>query len=193
MPQLYALSIHEGSFTFTPVPVEVPLPEPPEPFWVAWPIQSHEAPRITDGGKFNAPRNYANGKHEGADGDAFDNTTGTNAIVVAAQDGVVEYVCQRGDSPSYGLHVVLKHPWGAEADRWRTLYAHLSQIFVVPGAIVKRGTPLGVAGRTGTEAIHLHWSVHDAVAGLKGYVRCKDCSAFWPDGVIDPESVLRKA
>lgn len=46
-------------------PREQVTPPVVDPFWVAWPVGGGESPRITD--KFNAPRNYANGKHEGVD------------------------------------------------------------------------------------------------------------------------------
>lgn len=166
-----------------------PVTPPVDPFWVSWPVKSSESPRITD--KFNATRDYANKKHEGIDCDAYENSTAHNATVVAAQDGVVESVRVRGDAPSYGVHVVIIHPWGKDQNRYRTLYGHLSKTTVTAGQIVKRGDPIGIAGSSGTTAIHLHFGVYDTVAGLKGYARCIDCSADWPEGVIDPESVLR--
>ena len=158
-------------------------------FWVSWPVGGGEPPRITD--KFNAPRDYANGKHEGTDIDAYINTTGQNAPILAAQDGVVEYVANRADSPSYGMHIVIRHSWNGVADRYRTLYGHMSSVLVAIGNTVHRGQQIGVSGATGTSAIHLHFGVYDAQAGLKGYVRCKDCTGLFPEGVIDPESVLR--
>lgn len=160
----------------------------PEPFWVSWPVGGIEAPRITN--KFNAPRNYANRKHEGTDCDGYQNANGVLSPVLAAQDGIVEFVNRRGGE-SYGLHVVIRHPWNDEPFRYRTLYAHLSSVSVSVGDIVGRGDPIGIAGATGTGAVHLHFGVYDAVNGLKGYLRCVDCSAMLPDGVIDPESVLR--
>lgn len=170
-------------------PREQVTPPVTDPFWVAWPVGGSESPRITD--KFNAPRNYANGKHEGLDCDAFINATAKNASILAAQDGIVEFVRTRTDNPSYGKHIVIRHPWGTESARYRTLYAHLSSIGVTEGQQVTRGQQIGVSGATGTSAIHLHFGVYDAVNGLRGYVRCIDCSATWPEGVIDPESVLR--
>lgn len=160
-----------------------------EPFWVAWPVGGGETPRITD--KFDSPRGYANGKHEGMDCDAYINATAENAPVLAAQVGVVEYVSNRADNPSYGMHVVIRHPWNGVVDRYRTLYAHLSKVLVTRGDTVSRGQQIGISGMTGTNAIHLHFGVYDAQAGLKGYVRCKDCTGLFPEGVIDPESVLR--
>ncbi len=160
-----------------------------EPFWMAWPVGGSEPQRITD--SFNAPRNYANGKHEGLDCDAYINATGQLAPVLAAQDGIVEYVNRRTDNPSYGTHIVIRHPWNGQVDRYRTLYAHLSSVSVQVWDTVKRGQQIGVAGATGASAIHLHFGVYDSQAGLKGYVRCKDCTGLFAEGVIDPRSVLR--
>lgn len=165
-----------------------------DPFWVSWPVEQAEAPRTTD--DFNSPRpEYGaatNRLHEGMDCDAYVNAQGRLANILAAQDGVVEYAVLRVDDLSYGYHVAIRHPWGDELNRWRTLYGHLSSIAVKVGDQVKRGQKIGVAGRTGTKAIHLHFGVYDAVHGLHGYVRCRDCSALWPDGVIDPMTVLKK-
>lgn len=181
----YTLTIKDGAFIF--LPVEQTTTD--EPFWVMWPIGGGEAPRITD--RFNSPRDYANRKHEGTDCDAYINAIDRNAPVLAAQAGVVEYLSSRADYPSYGVHIVIRHPWAGVADRYRTLYAHLSSTSVVKGDTVARGQQIGVAGATGTSAIHLHFSVFDSTAGLKGYVRCKDCTGLFPEGVINPESVLR--
>lgn len=182
MTTLYEMTLKDGVYMFTPV-------EQQEPFWVSWPIGGTETARITD--RFNAPRDYANKKHEGVDCDGYINATGQLAQVLAAQTGMVEYVSRRTDSPSYGQHVVIMHPWDGISGRYRTLYAHMSDIIVEPGLTVIRGQQIGVAGATGTGAIHLHLSVFDSRAGLKGYVRCRDCSGLFPEGVIDPESVLR--
>jgi murein DD-endopeptidase MepM/ murein hydrolase activator NlpD len=162
---------------------------PPEPFWCAWPVGGPETPRVTD--KFNATRAYANKKHEGTDCDGYINLTGQLAPVLAAQDGVVEFVNMR-TGESYGTHIVVRHPWNGELDRYRTLYGHLSRMSVSVGQVVKRGEQIGVAGATGTQAVHLHFGVYDSVKGLKGYVRCSDCTGLFTEGVIDPESVLRK-
>jgi murein DD-endopeptidase MepM/ murein hydrolase activator NlpD len=161
-------------------------PPPQTPFWVDYPISSTEAPRITSA--FNAPTTY--GKHEGVDFDSYQNSTGQSTPLLAGQDGVVEYVNTR-TGESYGLHIVIRHPWDGNPNRYRTLYAHLSRAEVQVGQTVKRGEPIGLAGRTGADAIHLHFGVYDAVAGLKGYIRCADCSALWPEGVLDPTPLIR--
>lgn len=56
----------------------------------------------------------------------------------------------------YGLAVALEHNAGAQ----QTLYAHLSEIFVKPGEIVKQGAVLGRVGSTGNSTgPHLHFEV----------------------------------
>jgi len=56
----------------------------------------------------------------------------------------------------YGLAVALEHNAGAQ----QTLYAHLSEIFVKPGEIVKQGAVVGRVGSTGNSTgPHLHFEV----------------------------------
>lgn len=56
----------------------------------------------------------------------------------------------------YGLSVGLEHSAGAQ----QTLYAHLSEIFVKPGEIVKQGSVIGRVGSTGNSTgPHLHFEV----------------------------------
>jgi murein DD-endopeptidase MepM/ murein hydrolase activator NlpD len=56
----------------------------------------------------------------------------------------------------YGLSVALEHNAGAQ----QTLYAHLSEIFVKPGDIVKQGAVIGRVGSTGNSTgPHLHFEV----------------------------------
>lgn len=54
----------------------------------------------------------------------------------------------------YGLSVALEHSNGTQ----QTLYAHLSEVFVRPGDIVKQGTAIGRVGSTGASTgPHLHF------------------------------------
>lgn len=54
----------------------------------------------------------------------------------------------------YGLSVALEHQSGSQ----QTLYAHMSEIFVKPGEIIKQGTVLGRVGSTGASTgPHLHF------------------------------------
>ncbi len=54
----------------------------------------------------------------------------------------------------YGLAIALEHTNGSQ----QTLYAHLSEIFVKPGDVVKQGTVIGRVGSTGNSTgPHLHF------------------------------------
>jgi murein DD-endopeptidase MepM/ murein hydrolase activator NlpD len=54
----------------------------------------------------------------------------------------------------YGVSVALEHTNGTQ----QTLYAHLSEIFVKPGDVVKQGTVIGRVGSTGASTgPHLHF------------------------------------
>ena len=73
--------------------------------------------------------------------------------ILAADSGTV---VTAGWSPyGYGYHVVIDHGNG-----YRTLYAHLSQIYVNVGQGVARGNAIGKMGSTGrSTGIHLHFEV----------------------------------
>jgi murein DD-endopeptidase MepM/ murein hydrolase activator NlpD len=55
----------------------------------------------------------------------------------------------------YGKYILIDHGYG-----YRTLYAHLSEIFVKPGQQVKRWDLIGLTGNTGkSTAPHIHYGV----------------------------------
>ncbi|MBW4517179.1 MAG: peptidoglycan DD-metalloendopeptidase family protein [Timaviella obliquedivisa GSE-PSE-MK23-08B] len=71
--------------------------------------------------------------------------------VLAAFAGKVELADFMG---GYGLAVVLRH----NKDTEETLYAHLSELFVKPGEVVKQGEVIGRVGSTGNSTgPHLHF------------------------------------
>lgn len=54
----------------------------------------------------------------------------------------------------YGLAVALEHGQGSQ----QTLYAHLSEVFVKPGEVIKQGNAIGRVGSTGNSTgPHLHF------------------------------------
>lgn len=74
--------------------------------------------------------------------------------VLAADSGKV-IVAGWPDGNGYGNRVVIDHGNG-----YKTLYAHLSRIYVVPGQTVARGSAIGQMGSTGrSTGIHLHFEI----------------------------------
>jgi len=132
--------------------------------------------------KFNAPRSYANGLHEGIDLDVYSAAIDSREPVVCAYDGFVHFV-ERGTT-GYANHVVVKHSYnGVDFFTW---YAHLDDIYVVEGQYVNDGQPLGEIGATGNTgtppAEHVHFNLQVPGYGLSGY---------YVQDVVDPEEYYR--
>ena len=86
--------------------------------------------------------------HTGVD---FSTRKGTP--IYATGDGVVESV--QFLFHGYGNVVTLNHGFG-----YQTMYAHMSEIFVVEGMPIKRGQCIGTVGRSGkATGDHLHYEV----------------------------------
>jgi murein DD-endopeptidase MepM/ murein hydrolase activator NlpD len=74
--------------------------------------------------------------------------------ILAADAGKV-IVAGWPDAYGYGNRVIIDHGNG-----YRTLYAHMSRVYVVPGQTVKRGDAIGRMGSTGrSTGTHLHFEV----------------------------------
>lgn len=75
---------------------------------------------------------------------------------IAASDGGVVVVAGWPDGQGYGNRIVLDHGNG-----YRSLYAHLSNIYVSVGETVSRGQLIGQMGSTGrSTGTHLHLEIH---------------------------------
>lgn len=101
---------------------------------------------------------YMGGGHRGDDLAA---PAGTE--VYAAQDGVV-LVAQY--HYSWGNYVQLDHGTGVDGHHWTTLYAHMSDLAVEPGQIVKAGDLIGHTGSTGNATgnlLHFEMKVDDVL------------------------------
>ncbi|KKU10763.1 MAG: Peptidase M23 family protein [Candidatus Woesebacteria bacterium GW2011_GWB1_45_5] len=78
---------------------------------------------------------------------------GTPAVLAADSGRVV--VAGWPDGSGYGNRVMIDHGNG-----FKTLYAHLSKIYVIPGQTVGRGAPIGQMGSTGrSTGPHLHFEI----------------------------------
>lgn len=97
---------------------------------------------------FGEPR--GNSYHRGIDIDGFG---GYGAPIAAAADGTV--VLATWDDWGLGYHVILQH-----ADGSRTVYGHLSDIWVAQGQAVSQGEAVGALGSTGySTGPHLHFEL----------------------------------
>lgn len=82
----------------------------------------------------------------------FDLSVTQNVDVTAANDGKVVHA---GDLGIYGNCIVVDHGYGLQS-----IYAHLQQIGVKEGDMVKRGQSMGKSGSTGLAGgDHLHFSM----------------------------------
>lgn len=118
---------------------------------------------------FNEPRDYdgdgiKDDKHEGLD--IVPTHSGCHPLVIAAADGVVQDVSNKGD---YGNHVKVRHEVGGEV--YVTWYCHLDAAFVKVGDALKAGGYIGAMGSTGNSTgMHLHFNLQWIGKGLSGYV-----------------------
>jgi len=87
--------------------------------------------------------------HEGMD---FSAPIGTE--VYATGNGTIE-MAAHDDGGGYGNEIVIDHGYS-----YKTVYAHLSRIFVKPGQKILRGQIIGYVGNTGkSTSPHLHYEV----------------------------------
>ena len=93
---------------------------------------------------------YFSSYHHGIDIDGFGRY---GATISAAASGTV--VLAASQDYGYGNHVIIQH-----ADGSRTLYGHLSEIWVSQGQYVSQGQGIGALGSTGySTGPHLHFEV----------------------------------
>lgn len=87
------------------------------------------------------------GRHTGLD---IRGPLGTPIMAAAAgRVALAEWLDVRGN------HVIIDHGWGVY-----TGYAHLSEIHVTRGQVVRQGQVIGVSGNTGrSSGPHIHWEV----------------------------------
>ncbi len=136
-------------------PPEVKLPKPkPQPQYLAQGPQS-PAFQAPFGAQFIWPAGgqitqYYAWYHPGID------IANREAPGIAASDGGTVVVAGWPDSQGYGNRVVIDHGNG-----YRSLYAHLSNVYVSIGETISRGQLIGQMGSTGrSTGTHLHLEIH---------------------------------
>jgi len=130
----FAAAAPEDAFSPTPLPASAVVSG------FMWPVVG------TTSDYFGAPRGGGT-YHSG-----LDVVAPTGTPIVAAAPGQVVLVSAGG---GYGNYVVVRHDNG-----YQTLYAHLSQIYVVQGQWVAQGEAVGAVGATGwATGPHLHFEV----------------------------------
>ena len=160
-------------FTFpTPQPAPVSLWRPPlyDVPWALNPLDHFYFSRPIAADEVNWPlADYRYGGvfpgttlvHTGIDIDAPRNTpvlAAANGKVVWAGYGLFSGSSDVNDP--YGIAVMLLHDFGFQGKKLYTVYAHMDEIYVQTGQLVKTGEQLGKVGITGnTSGPHLHFEV----------------------------------
>lgn len=119
--------------------------------WTRWPLDGDAIPNLITGPfgatSPNPPWTPAR-PHMGLDVGVF---TGTPVYAPAAGKIVVPT-----NDGSFGIAVCIEHD---TVPKWFSLYAHLSQALVFPGAKVHAGQRIALSGATPNVAPHLHWQL----------------------------------
>ncbi len=86
----------------------------------------------------------------------LDISTKPGSEIFATGAGIIKTINTKViKNKGYGKYILIDHGYG-----YRTLYAHLSEIFVRPGQKVKRWDLIGLSGNTGkSTAPHIHYGV----------------------------------
>lgn len=113
---------------------------PSGPFQLVWPVQ-----RIKINRGF---RPASDPNHQGMD---LGGKAGTP--ILSAHEGIVIYT---GDEfRGYGNMIIVEY-----GPKWASLYAHLKDVLVEAGQIVKPGQKIGTMGKTGVASgVHLHFEL----------------------------------
>ncbi len=115
-------------------------------------------------------------RHPGID---FDIKIGTP--IIACSDGEVIYIGEPGAKERWGggIFVGISHGDSHE-EYFRSLYGHLTRIFVVRGQSVKRGELIGLSGASNNGYSHLHFGI--CKTDCKNYSGTYDPNGFWLGG-----------
>lgn len=126
---------------------------------------------------------FGRNHHLGADWNSLrggDSDLGT--FVFAVSDGVVTAADDHGGG--WGNVIRIQHGCG---ERVESLYAHLDRVYVVRGARVARGQPIGTIGNAGGRYLaHLHFEIRERWMPLGGGY------ALDRTGYVDPTDYIRR-
>ncbi|MFN2198161.1 MAG: peptidoglycan DD-metalloendopeptidase family protein [Anaerolineales bacterium] len=141
-PVPWALRDFDHFFFIRPIPVEE----------INWPLANYRY-----GGIF-----FEDVVHTGVD---IPGPRGTPVLaagsgkVVWSGYGLLNFSPGNLDDP-YGLAIAIKHDFGYQDQTLYTLYAHLSESYVIENQVVEAGDVIGLTGQTGvTTGPHLHFEV----------------------------------
>ncbi len=91
---------------------------------------------------------------------AIDIGTPIGTPVIAATSGSTMVASSGTYGGGYGNYIVLLHPNGS-----KTLYAHLSRVYIGVGQAVKKGQVIGMSGNSGrSSGPHLHFEIRDGAS-----------------------------
>jgi murein DD-endopeptidase MepM/ murein hydrolase activator NlpD len=126
------------------------------------------------GTPYGAPVPYGEGRHPGID---FDLPIGTP--IIAVSDGVVGYVGEPdpGQIHSGGFFVIIRH-----SDHFKSIYGHLSEVFIENGQTLKRGQLIGLSGKGNTGYLHLHFGIAKISGRGINYSQTFNPNGFWLGG-----------
>lgn len=118
---------------------------------------------------------YGEGIHPGID---FDISTGTP--IIAVSDGNVVYI-REIQGPENGIFVNVWH-----SGDFRSLYGHLSKVFVMNGQMLERGQLIGLSGASNNygqiDNQHLHFGLCKPGQDCINYSNSYDPKLFWLGG-----------
>jgi murein DD-endopeptidase MepM/ murein hydrolase activator NlpD len=128
----------------------------------------------------------------------WDFSTVTGTPVYATHDGKVDFAGIDGtDSKTIALDTLQEYDYEGKKVKFRTMYAHLSEYFVSPGQMVKKGDKIGLTGNTGryTTGPHLHFGVkpivnYSPIDVNNGYNGCVDPIHFF-DGTYPSRAATK--
>lgn len=119
---------------------------------------------------------YGEGIHPG-----IDYRIGTGKPVIAVSDGVVILISAVRDSADDGDMVIISHGM-----HFKSLYAHLSKVFVNKDQSVKRGQMIALSGASNSfgkpNYHHLHFGICKIEGNCRNYTQTHDPNMFWLGG-----------